>query len=103
MSEICIIGAGYVGLATAACLAEFGNDVACVDIDETKLLQLKAGAVPFYEPGLSEMISRNVTGGRLHFTSRTEDAVRKSTVVFIAVGTPQGEDGHADLTQVRPR
>ena len=101
MSEICIIGAGYVGLATAACLAEFGNDVACVDIDETKLLQLKAGAVPFYEPGLSEMISRNVTGGRLHFTSRTEDAVRKSTVVFIAVGTPQGEDGHADLTQVR--
>jgi UDPglucose 6-dehydrogenase len=101
MTEMCVIGSGYVGLVTGTCFAELGNHVICVDADGEKILQLKAGAVPFYEPGLAELISRNVRDGRLEFTSSTADAVRRSLVVFLAVGTPPGPDGDADLSQVR--
>ena len=98
--KICVIGTGYVGLVAGTCLAEMGNDVICIDKDEDKLKSLKNGIVPIYEPGLEELIKVNVSEGRLVFSSDLKDAVKKSLVCFIAVGTPQGEDGSADLTAV---
>lgn len=98
--KISVIGTGYVGLVTGTCLAESGNDVICMDIDAAKIELLNSGTVPIYEPGLEELIMRNVSHGRLSFTSRMETAVRNSDVVFIAVGTPPGEDGSADLKYV---
>jgi len=89
-----------VGLVAGACLAESGNDVVCVDNNESKVRSLQRGKVPFYEPGLEELVRRNRTEGRLTFTSTLAKAVRNSSVVFIAVGTPQGEDGSADLRHV---
>lgn len=98
--KVCVIGTGYVGLVVGSCLAEMGNDVICVDNNEEKLAQLKNGIIPIYEPGLEDLIKVNVADERLHFTSDTKTAVEKSLICFIAVGTPQGEDGSADLQYV---
>lgn len=98
--KITVIGAGYVGLVTAACLSDLGNDVICNDIDKGKISKLKRGIVPIYEPGLEELIKRNKKEKRLKFTSSLKEAVEKSEIVFIAVGTPPRENGEADLTYV---
>jgi UDPglucose 6-dehydrogenase len=98
--KICIFGAGYVGLVAAACFAESGNTVVAVDVDETKINGLKEGIIPIYEPGLKEMVLRNQAEGRLSFTTDAIAAVQSSLVSFIAVGTPPGEDGSADLQYV---
>nr|NIM05087.1 nucleotide sugar dehydrogenase [Armatimonadota bacterium]NIM23356.1 nucleotide sugar dehydrogenase [Armatimonadota bacterium]NIM67220.1 nucleotide sugar dehydrogenase [Armatimonadota bacterium]NIM75739.1 nucleotide sugar dehydrogenase [Armatimonadota bacterium]NIN05407.1 nucleotide sugar dehydrogenase [Armatimonadota bacterium] len=98
--QIAVIGTGYVGLVTAAVLADQGNDVIAVDIDEEKVQGLKAGKMPFYEPGMEEMVTRNHADGRLDFTSDTADAVRRSEVIFICVDTPPAEDGTSDLSHV---
>ena len=99
--RVCVIGTGYVGLVVGTCLAEMGNDVICVDNNEEKLNKLKQGIIPIYEPGLEELIKANVSENRLTFTSDTKNAVANSLVCFIAVGTPQGEDGSADLKYVK--
>ncbi len=98
--NIAVAGTGYVGLVTGACFAEFGVNVVCVDIDEAKIAALQDGKVPIYEPGLEEMIRRNAQAGRLSFTTDLAASVENSLVVFIAVGTPSGEDGAADLSAV---
>lgn len=98
--KICIIGAGYVGLVAAACFAESGNSVIAVDVDETKIEGLKQGIIPIYEPGLKEMVLRNQAEGRLSFTTNCVEALQSSLISFIAVGTPPGEDGSADLQYV---
>ncbi len=100
MMSIAIIGTGYVGLVSGACLADFGNNVICVDIDEKKIMRLENGEIPIYEPGLEAVISRNTAAGRLSFTNSLIYAVQKSTVIFIAVGTPSADDGSADLLYV---
>ena len=92
-----MIGTGYVGLVTGTCFAESGNDVTCVDVDEAKVEQLRSGQVPIYEPGLSELVHRNVQARRLRFTTDYAEAVPDARCVFIAVGTPQDDDGSADL------
>jgi len=99
--KVCVIGTGYVGLVVGTCLAEMGNDVICVDNDEEKLKQLYQGIIPIYEPGLEELINANVSKNRLTFTSDVKNAVENSLVCFIAVGTPQDEDGSADLQYVQ--
>jgi UDPglucose 6-dehydrogenase len=96
--KIAMIGTGYVGLVTGTCLADTGNDVTCVDIDQAKIERLEQGQIPIYEPGLSELVVRNAAHGRLHFTIDTAGAVRGSQLVFIAVGTPSQEDGSANLS-----
>ncbi len=98
--KISIFGSGYVGLVTGACLAEVGNDVLCVDIDERKIAMLKNGQVPIYEPGLADMVSHNAKTGRLSFTTDVTAGVAHGLFQFIAVGTPPGEDGSADLQHV---
>src|SRR5438128_12694806 len=98
--KIAVVGTGYVGLVLGACLAENGNTVTCVDKDESKIAMLKAGRMPIYEPGLEEIVRRNGHEERLSFTTDLRSAVRYSEIVFIAVGTPQGEDGAADLQHV---
>ncbi len=98
--QLTVIGTGYVGLVTGACFAEMGNDVTCVDIDAGKIEGLKQGVLPIYEPGLDAIVTSNVTGGRLHFTTSLEEAIARSDVYFIAVGTPPNEDGSADLRHV---
>ncbi|MCZ6598705.1 MAG: UDP-glucose/GDP-mannose dehydrogenase family protein [Planctomycetota bacterium] len=98
--RIVVVGTGYVGLVAGTCFAESGNTVTCIDIDEEKIRKLCDGIVPIYEPGLEELLKRNVHDGRLQFTTRYEDAVPGAHVVFIAVGTPPGEDGSADLQYV---
>ena len=98
--KVCVVGTGYVGLVVGTCLAEMGNNVICVDNDLKKLAKLEEGIVPIYEPGLEELIKVNVAEGRLKFSSDLADSVQKSLVCFIAVGTPQGEDGSADLQYV---
>jgi len=98
--KIAVVGTGYVGLVLGACLAENGNAVACVDKDESKINMLNAGRMPIYEPGLEEIVRRNRSEERLSFTTDLPSAVRASEIVFIAVGTPQGEDGAADLQHV---
>lgn len=98
--EIAVIGTGYVGLVAGACFAESGNTVVCVDLDPAKVESLSKGIATIYEPGLEEMLRRNLHAGRISFTTSTPEAVAASQVVFIAVGTPQGEDGSADLSYV---
>ncbi len=98
--NICVIGTGYVGLVAGTCLAESGNEVVCVDVDESKINKLKKGESPIYERGLEELLERNVKEGRLRFSTRLEEGVPEAEVVFIAVGTPPGEDGAADLSAI---
>ena len=98
--RIAVIGSGYVGLVAATCFADSGNDVICVDIDERKIQALNSGEIPIYEPGLEELVERNAKAGRLRFTTELPPAVKASEVVFIAVGTPEGENGDADLQYV---
>ncbi|MBD3868472.1 MAG: UDP-glucose/GDP-mannose dehydrogenase family protein [Acidobacteria bacterium] len=99
--NITVVGTGYVGLVTGACFAEFGNHVTCVDKDESKIDMLLKGQMPIYEPGLEQVVERNVAAGRLSFTTELDRSIREALVVFIAVGTPQGDDGRADLSFVR--
>lgn len=98
--KIAIVGTGYVGLVTGTCFAEVGIDVQCIDIDQRKIDGLKAGKMPIYEPGLEEMVLRNYQNGRLHFSTNLGEAIRGAEAIFIAVGTPPGEDGSADLKYV---
>jgi UDPglucose 6-dehydrogenase len=98
--HVAVIGSGYVGLVAGACLAETGNDVTCVDVDAEKIARLQRNEIPIYEPGLEPMVKRNQDEGRLTFTTDLGAAVRSSRVIFIAVGTPPGEDGSADLKHV---
>ncbi|MBI3018678.1 MAG: UDP-glucose/GDP-mannose dehydrogenase family protein [Deltaproteobacteria bacterium] len=98
--NITILGTGYVGLVSGTCFSENGNDVYCVDIDETKIRNLSKGLVPFYEPGLEELIKRNTKNGRLKFTTNSAQAIQGSKIIFIAVGTPPAEDGSSDLKYV---
>src|SRR5215831_20039177 len=98
--KIAVVGTGYVGLVVGACLAENGNTVVCVDKDASKIATLTGGRMPIYEPGLEELVRRNDHEERLSFTTDLAGAVQASTIVFIAVGTPQGEDGSADLQHV---
>lgn len=98
--KITVIGTGYVGLVSGTCLAEVGNDVLCLDVDPSKIKTLQEGGIPIFEPGLQEMVRRNVAAGRLHFTTDVERAVHFGTVQFIAVGTPPDEDGSADVKYV---
>jgi UDPglucose 6-dehydrogenase len=98
--HVAVIGSGYVGLVAGACLAETGNDVTCVDVDADKIRRLQRNEIPIYEPGLEPMVARNQEEGRLTFTTDLAAAVRSSRVIFIAVGTPPGEDGSADLKHV---
>jgi UDPglucose 6-dehydrogenase len=96
-----VIGVGYVGLVTGTCFADLGNLATCIDIDEAKIEKLKAGGMPIYEPGLEEMVRRNMQMGRLRFTTSYEEGIKDAEFVFIAVGTPSGVDGEADLKYVR--
>ena len=98
--KIGVIGSGYVGLVAAACFAEMGNDVICIDIDEKKINSLKNGKVPIYEPGLDSLVINNFKKERLIFSTNICDALNNAEVVFIAVGTPMGDDGSADLQYV---
>jgi UDPglucose 6-dehydrogenase len=101
MSKICVIGTGYVGLVTGTCFADLGNDVTCLDVDETRITNLKKGIMPIYEPGLEELVTQNAESGRLLYTTSYEEALRGAEIAFIAVGTPSGGDGEADLQYVR--
>jgi UDPglucose 6-dehydrogenase len=101
MSDICVIGTGYVGLVTGVCFADLGNTVHCLDINEERLEKLNQGIMPIYEPGLEEIVERNVNAGRLFFTSDYALALKNASFAFIAVGTPSGVDGEADLQFVR--
>src|SRR5690242_21649672 len=98
--KLCVIGTGYVGLVAGTCFAESGNDVVCIDNVAAKIESLRRGVVPIYEAGLEELIRRNVAEGRLGFSPDLADAVRRSAVCCIAVGTPPGGDGAADLGAV---
>lgn len=100
MKQICVVGVGYVGLVTAACFADLGNRVVALDISEEKIKGLRHGEMPIYEPGLKELVERNVRGGRLSFTTSYEEGLDGTEFVFIAVGTPSGVDGEADLRYV---
>jgi UDPglucose 6-dehydrogenase len=97
VKKICVVGTGYVGLVSGACLADFGNHVICADIDKDKIDKLNKGIIPIYEPGLKEVVDRNVEKGRLLFSNDVDASIRDTEVVFIAVGTPPGEGGEADL------
>ena len=98
--KIAVVGTGYVGLVTGTCFAEVGIEVTCIDIDQKKIDNLHQGILPIYEPGLEEMVARNVEKGRLHFSTNLAEAIKDCDVAFIAVGTPPGEDGSADLKYV---
>lgn len=98
--KVTVIGTGYVGLVTGACLADFGNQVLCLDVDSKKIDLLKSGGIPIYEPGLKEIVAANVAAGRLRFTTDVEESVAWGGIQMIAVGTPPGEDGSADLQYV---
>jgi UDPglucose 6-dehydrogenase len=100
MKQICVVGVGYVGLVTAACFADLGNRVNALDVDEQRIENLKKGIMPIYEPGLEELVSRNVKGGRISFTTSYKDGLKGAEYVFIAVGTPSGINGEADLQYV---
>jgi UDPglucose 6-dehydrogenase len=101
MSNLCVIGTGYVGLVTGTCFADLGNNVVCLDIDEDRIAKLKQGIMPIYEPGLEQLVTQNVRAGRLTFTTDYREALADAEFAFIAVGTPSGVDGEADLQFVR--
>ena len=99
--HITIIGSGYVGLVAGACFAQMGNNVVCLDVDSKKILQLQKGDIPIYEPGLESLVRENTALGTLCFTTDKKEAISNAEVIFIAVGTPMGDDGSADLSYVR--
>ncbi|OYV02446.1 MAG: UDP-glucose 6-dehydrogenase, partial [Burkholderiales bacterium PBB5] len=99
--KVTTIGTGYVGLVTGACLAEMGNHVVCLDVNAEKIRVLQAGGIPIHEPGLDALVQRNVAAGRLQFTTDMDQAMLHGTILFIAVGTPPGEDGSADMQYVK--
>lgn len=101
MKQICVVGTGYVGLVTGTCFADLGNKVVCLDINEQKIASLKRGELPIFEPGLEELVARNVAAGRLHFTTSYVEAVSDADFCFISVPTPSGAEGEADLGYVR--
>ena len=98
--NIIVIGTGYVGLVTGTCLADVGNNVLCLDLDKKKIESLKKGVIPIFEPGLESLVKKNIETGKLNFTSNIEKSVSYGDVQFIAVGTPNEEDGSADLQYV---
>ncbi len=98
--NICVVGTGYVGLVTGACLADFGMNVTCVDKDTTKIDMLLGGEIPIYEPGLDAIVAKNIKQGRLHFTTELDSSIQQALAIFIAVGTPPKDDGSADLSYV---
>lgn len=100
MKQICVVGVGYVGLVTAACFADLGNHVTALDVDEKRVANLKKGIMPIYEPGLDELVKRNVKAGRINFTTSYKEAMVNAEYAFIAVGTPSGKEGEADLQYV---
>ncbi|WP_342044821.1 UDP-glucose dehydrogenase family protein [Bacillus sp. OTU530] len=100
MANISVIGTGYVGLVTGVCLSEIGHNITCIDINEEKVKKMQEGLSPIYEPGLSELMKKNIAEGRLNFTTSYEEGLKLSNVVYIAVGTPQNEDGSADLKYI---
>ena len=100
MKKIAVIGTGYVGLVSGAGLSEFGHEVNCIDIDDNKINNLNAGEIPIYEPGLKSLVTRNVDDNRLLFSSNIEEVISNSEIIFIAVGTPQGSDGRANISAV---
>ena len=101
MKKITIIGTGYVGLVSGAGLAEFGHEVTCLDIDKKKISKLNDGLIPIYEPGLKKLVSKNVKDKRLIFSTNIDSVIQQSRIIFIAVGTPQGENGKADLALIK--
>ena len=98
--NIAVVGTGYVGLVTGTCLAETGNNVICVDINEEKVNKMRAGEVPIYEPHLDVLFHRNIKAGRLKFTTNLNEAIEKAKIIFLALPTPPGEDGSADLSYI---
>src|SRR6202008_489961 len=98
--NIAVVGTGYVGLVTGTCLAETGNNVICIDINEEKVKKMKDGVVPIYEPHLDTLFHRNIKAGRLSFTTNLNEAIEHATIIFLALPTPPGEDGSADLSYV---
>ena len=98
--NIAVVGSGYVGLVSGTCFAEMGNKVTCVDIDQNKIQKLKEGILPIFEPGLEHMVLKNVQNKNLFFTTNLAEAIKDAQIVFIAVGTPMGDDGSADLQYV---
>jgi UDPglucose 6-dehydrogenase len=98
--KVCVVGIGYVGLVTSCCLADAGNDVVCVDVDEKKIENLKKGNIPIYEPGLTEIVTRNEKLGRLQFTTNLKYGLDNCCVIFLAVGTPSSPDGSADISAI---
>ena len=100
MKQICVVGVGYVGLVTAACFADLGNRVTALDVNEQRVENLKKGIMPIYEPGLDELVKRNVNGGRITFTTSYKEALKDAEYAFIAVGTPSDAKGAADLQYV---
>src|SRR5512135_2754014 len=100
MRQICVVGVGYVGLVTGACFADLGNKVVALDVDEHRIQNLKKGIMPIYEPGLDELVKRNVKAGRLSFTTSYAEGLNGAEFAFIAVGTPSGANGEADLQYI---
>ena len=100
MIRVAVVGTGYVGLVTGACLADFGNEVLCVDVDASKIARLSQGEIPFFEPGLEELVDRNRHAGRISFDTDLAAAARWADVIFITVGTPPLKDGSADLSAI---
>ena len=98
--NIAVVGTGYVGLVTGTCFAEMGNHVICVDIDANKVEKMRNGVIPIYEPHLDVLFERNIKQGRLQFTTNLEEAIQDATIIFLALPTPPGEDGSADLSYV---
>src|SRR5436305_12036028 len=98
--KIAVIGTGYVGLVTGTCFAETGNDIICVDIDKNKVDKLLSGQITIYEPGLEKLFLRNQKEGRLHFTTSLADGIKDAAIIFLALPTPPGEDGSADLKYI---
>ena len=98
--KIAVVGTGYVGLVSGTCFAETGNEVVCVDIDEAKVAAMKGGKIPIYEPHLDVLFERNIKAGRLTFTTNLEEAIEDAALIFLALPTPPGEDGSADLSYV---
>ena len=101
MKKIAVLGTGYVGLVSGSGFAEFGHEVTCLDINEEKIKSLNSGLIPIYEPGLKSLVSKNVNDKRLKFSSNIDSVIRQSRIIFIAVGTPQGNDGRADLSSIK--